>query len=344
MNHDPLVNHALLIDTVRRDYGLPIARLRFVPIGFAAACYVAECSDRTRYFLKLWPDLRAGSPAVDRLHMTLRLTHALHDRDLLPRVPYPIPNRDGALWSWFGSTPFAIFPFLEGQPPPTTTWPTTLTGEWARTIATIHRATPLLADVLPPRETFAIPFEAELHRARAAVAQIGPGARRGLRELREAVLPRQNEIDAQLARLHRLQGIVRRLDAPFVLCHTDIGGDNLLVDAQGRLSVLDWDDATLAPPEHDLHEARWVDVDRVSAVYLAENDHAKLHLDRFAFVLLRRFLADMTARISRMLAISAGEEADRDLLDEIERWGFDQWRAIDDTLDLFAGAMRRIGF
>jgi spectinomycin phosphotransferase len=343
MKHDPLIKHPPLIAAARDAYRLPIDTLQFVPVGFAAACYRAHGSDGGSYFLKLWPDLRAGSPLADRIFTILRLTRTLHDRELL-RVPYPLPTRNGRLWATWGSDVFAVFPWLDGQPPPTTTWPMAITDAWTRTIAALHHATPLLADVLLPRETFALPFEAELHRGLAAVAQIAPGARRGLRELRNAVLPRRTEIDEQLARLHRLQGIVRRLDGPFVLCHTDSGGDNLLVDDRGRLSVLDWDDATLAPPEHDLHEARWVDVDRVLARYLAENDHITLHLDHFAFALLRRFLADMTARLSRMLASDPGEGADRDLLDGIERWGFDQWRPIDDTLDLFAGALRRIGF
>ena len=34
-----------------------------------------------------------------------------------------------------------------------------------------------------------------------------------------------------------------------VLCHTDAAGDNLLVDHDGALAILDWDEATIAPPE-----------------------------------------------------------------------------------------------
>src|SRR5919199_49554 len=47
----------------------------------------------------------------------------------------------------------------------------------------------------------------------------------------------------------------RRLPEPFVLCHTDIGPENLLIDEHEALWVLDWDDATVAPPEHDLQAA-----------------------------------------------------------------------------------------
>jgi len=55
-----------------------------------------------------------------------------------------------------------------------------------------------------------------------------------------------------------------------VLCHTDIGGGKLLVDDDGWLILLDWDDATVAPPEHDLHCALDTDFARLLAAYRDE--------------------------------------------------------------------------
>jgi spectinomycin phosphotransferase len=39
---------------------------------------------------------------------------------------------------------------------------------------------------------------------------------------------------------------------PFVLCHADFHGANVLVDRDGGLHVIDWDELVLAPPERDL--------------------------------------------------------------------------------------------
>jgi aminoglycoside phosphotransferase (APT) family kinase protein len=153
------------------------------------------------------------------------------------------------------------------------------------------------------------------------------------------LLPRVEEVLAQLDRLHHLQEVVRQLSGPFVLCHTDIGGDNLLVGNQGQLYVLDWDDVILAPPEHDLQEARWVGFAACLEAYRAAGGAQPLHLDHFAFYLLRRHLGDMTMRLLRILEENSSPEEDEDALYGIEAWGFVQWSTLDQTLDGMAAAL-----
>jgi aminoglycoside phosphotransferase (APT) family kinase protein len=161
-----------------------------------------------------------------------------------------------------------------------------------------------------------------------------------MRALHDLVFPRRREVLDQLARLRRLQRAVRKLPGSVVLCHTDMGGDNLLVDEQGRLSVLDWDDATVAPAEYDLHEARWGDIARFLAVYWDAGGSSPLHLEHFAFALLRRHLHDMTVRLLRILEEHNLAEQDEDALHGIETWGFAQWRTLDETLGRIAAALR----
>jgi spectinomycin phosphotransferase len=344
VRYEPPVDRIRLIETVRDAYEIPARELTFVPVGFAAACYVLHCAGGDRRFLKLWPQLRLGEAAADRQHASLALTRALYDRDLYPRVPYPIPTRRGTLWADLSGTPFAVFPLLPGEHPPAALT-AALREELGRTLATIHLATPALADVLPPRETFDIGFEPELHRGLGAAVRIGPGARPVLLALRDWALLHQEEIAAQLARLRRLQERVRWLDGPRVLCHTDLLGDNALVDDLGRLSVLDWDDATVAPPEHDL----WVALGEnlggegfagVLDVYREAGGAGPLHLDHFAFYLLRRYLGDMTARMDRLLAEGSDVQEDEELLFGMDAYGRARWTALDDMLAVITAAPR----
>ncbi len=334
MRYEPPADRAGLIAAVRERYGISARDLAFVSVGFVAACYVVHCSAEEPYLLKLWPELRLGQAAADRQCASLVLTRAIHNRHVNLRVPYPIPTRDGALWGDLAGTPFAVFPLLPGKAPPART-PAALRDEFARTIAAIHRATPALIDVLPPREAFAIPDERGLRRCLAVIQCIGSEQRPGLRALRRLLLPREVEIRTQHTRLRQLQKTMRQLDGPFVLCHTDLGGDNMLVDEEGRFSVLDWDDATVAPPEFDLWSLLGDYFERSLAVYREAGGVRPLHSDRFAFYLLRRYLGDMVARLERILEqrdADTTEQEDEELLRGMQAYGFARWAALDDTL------------
>lgn len=338
MRYEPPVDRARLIDAVRQRYGFPARGLTFVPVGFATACYELDCADGSRYFLKLWPNLRLGQPVATRLYGTLVLVRALYDRKLYQRVPAPLAACDGAWWADMAGTPFAIFQLLPGMSPPAQL-PRALWSEFGRTLATIHRATPHLSDVLPPRETFALTFEPALRRGMDVVARMGPGTRPGLRALHERLVTRQNDILFQLERLHQLQSTVRQLGGAFVLCHTDLNGSNMLVDEQGRISVLDWDVATVAPPEHDLWGAVGDGLGSILDTYQEAGGARPLYLEHFAFYLLRRYLEDMAARVVRLLDEQADGHEDDELLYGIEAYGFARWSALDDTLATIAAAL-----
>jgi spectinomycin phosphotransferase len=337
VRHEPAIDHAQLAQTLYSAYRIEVLDLAFIPVGFAAACYRLQCEGGS-YFLKLWPTSESNPARRLRRRKALRLTRALYERNIYPRVAYPLPTTTGTLMARYAGGEFALFPFLDGSSLPEV-WPPTLQDEWTHTLICIHRATPLLADILPGREQFELPFFTDLQRGLAQLAQLEPNARPGLRAARDHLLARGREIQAQLKRLFALQQTVRRLPSSFVLCHTDMGSDNLLLDAHGRFYVLDWDEATLAPPEHDLHEARWFALDRIIQMYRSGGGATPLYLDHFAFYILRRALADMTARLTRLLTMNTTDEEDRDSLEGIEAWGFRQWATLDTTLAYIGQAL-----
>lgn len=117
------------------------------------------------------------------------------------------------------------------------------------------------------------------------------------------------------------------------------GSENLLVDTRGNFHLLDWDEARLAPPEHDLHEARWGDFGHVLRLYREHEGAQPLHLEHFAFYLLRRHLGDMTARCERILYENPTAGQVEEALEGIEAWGFRQWQALDGTLARLASGL-----
>lgn len=329
MKHEPPIDRARLVEAIRQSYDLPVVGLEFRPVGYAAASYVVR-TEGARYFLKVWPDPHTHPEAIERLP----LLRALHDRAIDLRVPCPSSTREGALWSSMQGVFYALYTFLDGhQPPPWSEWPQHLRDEYARIFATLHCATSEVSDVLPPAETFDMPVEPVLHAALDRLVGVGDTSREGLQALRSLLLPLREEILEQLARLHTLQEIVRQLPGPRVLCHTDLGLENLLVDDDGHLSVLDWDYNRVAPPEHDLHEpARLDGFERFLATYRACGVDWPLHIEHFAFYLLRRYLDDMAARVVRILERNTTWQEDEYDLSGITEWGIDSWRRLDRTL------------
>ena len=55
-----------------------------------------------------------------------------------------------------------------------------------------------------------------------------------------------------MERTERLAAALRARPIPLVVCHSDLHAHNILIDAHGRLYIVDWDDPILAPRERDL--------------------------------------------------------------------------------------------
>jgi hypothetical protein len=70
--------------------------------------------------------------------------------------------------------------------------------------------------------------------------------------LDQFVRERRDEIRRSVQRAEELGREFRRRPAGFVLCHGDVHIANVLIDAVGRLLIVDWDQPVLAPRERDL--------------------------------------------------------------------------------------------
>jgi spectinomycin phosphotransferase len=338
MQREPALPRDPLLQAIHAAYGVTATDLTFIPVGYAAACYRLQ-SGKSAHFPKFWPAAQPGT-AAQRAHRAqgLRLARALYERGIYPRVSYPILTLSGAFSATYRDGDFALFPFIEATPLPAI-WPPALQDEWGRTLATMHCATPALADVLPSREEFELSFLPDLECCLAQLEGNGVPDRPALYVARQLLRAGARDIQVQLARLRYLQGVVRRLPSPFVLCHTDMGSGNLLVDKRGQLYVLDWEEARVAPPEHDLHEARWIALERMVGTYREAGGAGPLYLDQFAFHILRRALADMTARLVRLLTTNTRDEEDELDLFGVEEWGFRQWAALNATLARIAAVL-----
>jgi Phosphotransferase enzyme family len=338
LRSEPAIDRPALAATIRGRYGLSADELTFVPAGQYATCYVVR-SGNERHFLKIWPKPLPTYVSTESTLAMLRLTRAMHERRAFMGFAYPLPTVAGELSGLFEGRLMALFPFVQGAAPQ-------VSAEYATTlghrVAQLHRSTAVLGDVLPSRETFAIPFEEDLRRELGLLARIGSGDRATRQAVRDLILPIRSDLLRLLDRLHELQQNVSAIGAPFVLCHRDIGVHNLLEDGEGRLHLIDWDDVGMAPPEHDLFSGRGRWFPAFLHGYLTEGGTENLHIDAFAFVLVRRILDDVSFDLVAMSADETGD-GDAHTLGILERFVVPEWRAHERTLSEIREALAEAG-
>jgi len=109
------IDKTALIKKVHQDYGLEIEQLTFLPKGEVGYCYIADCSNGDRYFLKLFSDSRLGLMSASRLDFYLPLTWYLYSKGLFRNIPYPIKTRNGDFKTRFDGQPLVLFNFIEGE-------------------------------------------------------------------------------------------------------------------------------------------------------------------------------------------------------------------------------------
>lgn len=335
MQSEPAIRHEQLAQLIETAYTLRVRSLSFLPVGFAAACYRVE-SAAGHSILKLWLAPQSSAQR-QRYQRAVELCHALARRRIVP-VAGPLLTRQGTLWAESSLGSYALFPFLQASPLPAV-WPATLQDRWLQTVLKLHRATPRLQDIALDQEDFVLSFVPRLQDALDWLDHQDSSARPSLGAVQATMAQQRDAMQAQIKRLLLLQSQVRQLPSAWVICHTNMGGDNLLLDDAGTLYVLDWDDARRAPPAFDLHEARWLDLERLLWLYRRASGE-RLYQEHFAFCILRRAFDDMTARLLRLRQSHSAIE-DIELLDGIVAWGISVWEQLDTTLAPIIAALER---
>ncbi len=343
MRHEPPFDHDDLRKALEREYGIAARSFTFVPAASDAAAYVVEAAVATRYFLKVWPKLQHGSPDALVQHGTLAITEALAQAAESFRVPTPIRTTSADLWGSLAGMPLALALFLPGDHP-SHAWSKDIARSVGRTFAELHRVTANLVGLAPRREALEVPFEPELRRNLEAALRLDLDAHPELRPLPDWVRANRDEVFAQLGRLHVFADATKRLESPFVLCHTDLHSNNVLVVGDNTLGVVDWDDVKLAPPEHDLatgvgsplrHKTFGVFID----AYRDAGGVGRLHLEQFAFYLQRRYLDDTGYCLAHLLAPDADNRDAPYWLDGLRALAAGRRDRLDETLAVVAAAL-----
>ncbi|HEU4953454.1 MAG TPA: aminoglycoside phosphotransferase family protein [Gemmatimonadales bacterium] len=301
----------MLAEAIAHAYGLAVTSVTPMQGGFAARIFDVR-SATGRYVAKVW----LGDPPGDAW---VRLCDALQ----FLGVPAALRTLEGERILDGPSGPMCLQPYVPGATPPDwPRWPPHVLHSLGEFLAAVHATSPPAG---LPRDGLSIP-------ASNVDSEFAP------------------VIEVQLARLARLRDAIAPAHlAPeaLVLCHSDPGGDNIIVGPDGRLTLLDWDEAAICYPETDLvliardQPPGGEPLRHVLHGYRPDL-RRNLRVDRLAFLMLRRYLGDALARVDRLLDPARTEQERRDAREGIAEWGIRQWDRLDDALDSAAGSMSLI--
>jgi spectinomycin phosphotransferase len=236
---------ARLAACVRADYGLAVDAIAFLPLGrdSAAWVYSVRTEDGAVFFLKVrvGPVNRAG----------LLVPRYLHEHGVAPVVA-PLPTATRRLWTRADGYTLTLYPFVTGTTGMTHGMADAQWITYGGALRRIHEAAlpPEIVKVLR-RESY-VPLGANVIRdleARIGGASFAEPAAQELatfwqeqKEIIHTLVERAEELGQRLA--HRT--------LPHVLCHADIHTNNVLLDAEGQVWIVDWDETMLAPRERDV--------------------------------------------------------------------------------------------
>lgn len=240
----PDISTERILSVLQQSYSIPATSAEFLPLGLdsSAWAYRLGAGDDT-YFLKL---RKPGSPPTGML-----LPLALKERGI-KQVIVPIPTRAGQAWATRHELYFMLYPFVEAKRAMAAGMSDAQWAEFGATLKRIHSLKwDLKASGYPRLEKFST---ARIEQVRNLNSRIESRAETDplMKDLQVFWLENRTTIETVLERAESLAGTVARRGLEFVLCHGDIHTANILITEDGRLFIVDWDEAVMAPKERDL--------------------------------------------------------------------------------------------
>ena len=260
MLEKPDLADAAIIEQLESHYALRVRALEFLPIGNdqRAWSYRVEAAAGV-YFLKL---RRGGTKPASLIAPRYLKSIGIE------QVVAPLAACSGALSVAAGDYDFILYPYIDGKSAWRMSLPLSVWRRWGVTMRRIHGSTltaPVLA--LAEREAFGAKWLDTIDRVEDVLQRQDA---RGSVAAQAARVWRDQEAEIhRCRRRYREMGALLSADPPpFAFCHADIHTANIILDPQGEVRIVDWDETVIAPKERDL-------------MFFVEDGHTREETDAF---------------------------------------------------------------
>ncbi len=298
-----------LIACLQHDYGLRIIKVDFLPLGNDrnTAVYRVVADDARPYFLKL----RSG--AFDET--SVAIPRLLSDQGMA-QIIAPLLTSTGQLWTRLGTFAVMLAPFVAGRNGFEVHVSDRQRIEIGAALKRIH-TTALPESLIRriPREEYA-PYWRDMVRDFQARAEDTIFAEPVAAQLTVLLREKRAVIDDLILRAEQLGNLLQTRALEYVVCHADLHAWNLLIDANARLYIVDWDTLILAPKERDLMfigagiDNVWRSA-REQALFYQGYGPTEVDLSALAYYRYERIVEDIATYSQQLLLTDQGGK-DRD--------------------------------
>ena len=271
-------------------YNINITACRPVTGGWSAFAYRLE-TDAGAFFLKVYDKNRhTAVPWIKKIDRYMPLLSHLNGYEPVRGfIPAPLCTPSGAHKAESDNYVYLLFQYIDGTTLSETHIDSRQTASLAHTLAHLHRfevPKPQCYDI--EREDFQVPF--------------GPGINQMVGnsdlpdDMWQIFSAHRDKLNARISQVQTLSERLRADPPPFVLCHTDVHGWNLMQSE--HLVLIDWEGVRLAPAEavlfaftpgffFDYAQERFMDE------YKRANPDYRKNADALPFYRIRRRLEDI---------------------------------------------------
>jgi spectinomycin phosphotransferase len=301
----PDIRDETIADGLHREFGLSVVHISFLPLGADrnTAVYRVVADDETPYFAKL----RRGT--FDEIAVTL--PKYLSDQGIAPIVA-PLSTRAGQLWANLDAFKLVLYPFVEGRNGYEVNLSDRAWIDLGRALKRIHNT------VLPTALYRRIPQETYSPQWREKVSTLlehtddWPQHDPVAAQLASFFQAKCTEVLDLVGRAERLARALTSRSPPFVLCHSDMHAGNLLIDSDGAVYIVDWDNPILAPKERDLmfigagHMGAWRKPQDEQALFYRGYGDSFVDPVALAYYRYERIVEDIAVFSERILLATEG--------------------------------------
>jgi Ser/Thr protein kinase RdoA (MazF antagonist) len=298
-----IIGTEALTQIIWKGYGITITSLHFLQRGWGGDCYKAETPNGESFFIKLHDRSASIDTAASSRVFYLPLLDQLYTKGILLNIPHPIPTLECKYSLCISSGELVITNFIDGKVIGFGPLPEEITVKLSKFIGVLHSSRAQLDLEHPFIERFWVPSNDLFLKIFEGLEAVDAVNQSGRQLLREVLNPHKAEVFAYLERIKKSLMYVENVNKPMVVCHTDLHGANLMTDDNGNLNILDWENALIAPMEHDLiffagEENFW---DVFWPNYCSKHIDASIDCEILRFYFYRRSLEDVAGLALRIL-------------------------------------------